>query len=266
VISRLTYKESSWLRMLAFDRVPNRLKGPTVKPMRECQVIDVGQQQYEDSLAIQEKIVQLRKSDQLPDCLLFVRYLHTITLGRSGKTNHLLVSKQELAKRGVGFYSTDRGGDITYHGPGQLIAYPVLDLKCYRRDIDWYLRGLERCLIQVLASFGISASRVVGATGVWVGDQKIAAIGVRTSQWVTSHGVALNVNPDLTFFDLIVPCGLANRGVTSMAQVLRVEEIDLSEVRSRFCEEFGRVFDVTLRSEGIEISSSADDLLTVPTG
>jgi lipoyl(octanoyl) transferase len=234
--------------------------------MLECQVIDVSQQEYEESLAIQEKIVELRKSDQLPDCLLFVQYPHTITLGRSGKTNHLLVSKQELAKRSVGFYATDRGGDITYHGPGQLIAYPVLDLKCYRRDIDWYLRRLENCLIQTLASFGINASRIVGATGVWVRDRKIAAIGVRTSQWVTSHGVALNVNPDLTFFDLIVPCGLANRGVTSMAQVLRVEEIDLSGVRSRFCEEFGRAFDVRLRAEEFEISSSADDLLTVLTG
>jgi lipoyl(octanoyl) transferase len=252
-------------KMPALDRVSNQLEVRPVKPMLECQVIDVNQQQYEDSLAIQEKIVQLRKGDQLPDCLLFVQYPHTITLGRSGKTNHLLVSRQELAKRGIAFYLTDRGGDITYHGPGQLIAYPVLDLKCYRRDIDWYLRRLESCLIQTLASFSISAGRVVGATGVWVGDRKIAAIGVRTSHWVTSHGVALNVNPDLTFFDLIVPCGLTNREVTSMAQVLRVDEIDLSEVQSRFCKEFERVFDVTLRSEEFDISSNADDLLTALT-
>jgi lipoyl(octanoyl) transferase len=258
--------------MPAFGCVPNRSADLKVKPMRECRVINVSQQRYEESLAIQERVVQLRKSNQLPDCLLFVQYPHTITLGRSGKPDHLLVSRGELAKQGVGFYLTDRGGDITYHGPGQLIAYPVLDLKCYRRDIDWYLRRLEACLIQTLAGFGIDASRVVGATGVWVGDRKIAAIGVRTSQWVTSHGVALNVNPDLGFFDLIVPCGVVNRGVTSMAQVLGVDEIELSEVRSRFCEEFGIAFDVTLRSEEFEIvseqttsrSSQAGEELALP--
>jgi lipoyl(octanoyl) transferase len=218
----------------------------------ECLVFNLGDQDYEASLAIQSKIVQLRKTDQLPDCLLFVQYSHTITLGRSGKLDHLLATRGELERRGVKFYETDRGGDITYHGRGQLIAYPVLDLTQHRKDIHWYLRSLEACIIETLASFGIAANRLRSATGVWVDDRKIAAIGVRTSQWVTSHGLALNVNPDLSFFDLIVPCGLADHGVTSMARVLRASDLDLDEVQSRFSEHFGKVFGRSLRSAALE--------------
>ena len=216
-------------------------------PLPECLVFDLGKIDYEASLATQFRVSKLVKNHQLPDCILFVQYPHTLTLGRAGKIEHLLASKNELERRGVSFHLTDRGGDITYHGPGQLIVYPILDLKRHRRDIHWYLRNLETCIIRTLASFGIVADRIAGATGVWVQDRKIAAIGVRTSQWVTSHGLAINVNTDLNFFDLIVPCGIANKTVTSMTQVLKVGDLKLQAVRSQFCDHFGIIFNRALR-------------------
>jgi lipoyl(octanoyl) transferase len=153
-----------------------------------------------------------------------------------------LAAASELESKSVTYCETDRGGDITYHGPGQLVAYPILDLKRLRRDIDWYLRNLEECIIETLLDFGIQSKRVAGATGVWVGDEKIAAIGVRTSQWVTSHGIALNVNTELDYFDLIVPCGLRSRGVTSLSMLLGSRAPGLREVKSRFILHFGQVF------------------------
>jgi lipoate-protein ligase B len=193
-------------------------------------------------LELQRKIVQKRKRNELPDCLLFVEYPHTITLGRGGKAEHLLAAASELEKQSVSYCETDRGGDITYHGPGQMIAYPILDLKGLCRDIDWYLRSLEQCLMDTLADFDVPSQRVPGATGVWVGEEKIAAIGVRTSQWVTSHGIALNVHTDLKYFDMIVPCGLHSRGVTSLSKVLANRAPGLREVKSRFILHFGRIF------------------------
>ncbi len=203
--------------------------------------MELGVQEYPQSLELQREIVLKRKRNEIPDCLLFVEYPPTVTLGRSGKIEHLLAAPLELEKRGVSFHLTERGGDITYHGPGQMIAYPVLDLRSFRQDLDWYLRRLEECLIGTLADFGISSHRVAGATGVWVGDEKIAAIGVRASRWVTSHGVALNVNPELDGFNLIVPCGIS-KGVTSMARILGEQAPQLERVKASFCEHFGRIF------------------------
>jgi lipoate-protein ligase B len=207
----------------------------------------MGRREYGESLQLQREIVQKRKINEIQDSLLFVEYPPTITLGRSGKTDHLLVSSSELQRLGVAFHPTERGGDITYHGPGQMIAYPVLDLKNYRRDIDWYLRRLEDCIMATLADFGIQSRRLPGATGVWVGEEKIAAIGVRTSQWVTSHGLALNVCPDLDFFRLIVPCGIASKGVTSMAKVLQGRHPTLIESKDRFCAHFSTIFQRVVR-------------------
>lgn len=215
--------------------------------VRDCLVWDLGWREYRASLELQRKIVQKRKSNEVPDCLLFVEYPHTITLGRSGKAEHLLAAASELERRSVSYCETDRGGDITYHGPGQMIAYPILDLKGLRRDIDWYLRSLEECIIETLVDFGIQSERVAGATGVWVGGEKIAAMGVRTSQWVTSHGIALNVSTDLDYFDLIVPCGLRSRGVTSLAILLGSRAPGLHEVKSRFILHFGRIFGRSIR-------------------
>ena len=220
----------------------------------DCLVWDLGPCEYLSSLEQQLKVVQKRKTGEVPDCLLFVEYPHTITLGRGGKAEHLLAGASELESKSVRYCETDRGGDITYHGPGQMIAYPILDLKGLRRDIDWYLRSLEECIIETLVDFGVRSERVSGATGVWVGDEKIAAIGVRTSQWVTSHGVALNVHTDLDYFDLIVPCGLRSRGVTSLSKILGRCAPGLREVRSRFMLHFGRIFGRSIR----EIASVLD--------
>ncbi|MCI0627877.1 MAG: lipoyl(octanoyl) transferase LipB [Acidobacteria bacterium] len=213
-----------------------------VREVPACAVVDLGLQEYWRSLELQGEIVRQRKCQEVSDHLLFVEYGHTITLGRSGKTEHLLVALSELESKSVSVCPTDRGGDITYHGPGQMIAYPILDLKELRRDIDWYLRSLESCIIETLADFGVRSARVAGATGVWVGDKKIAAIGVRTSRWVTSHGVALNVNTDLDYFGLIVPCGLPSRGVTSLSKVLGCRGPGLQDIKTQFCRHFGQIF------------------------
>jgi lipoyl(octanoyl) transferase len=211
-----------------------------------CWVLDLDRLSYTRSMTVQSDIVRRRKHNEIPDCLLFVDYFHTITLGRSGKLDHLLVSESELEGKGIEFFLVDRGGDITYHGPGQFIAYPVIDLKKWRRDIGLYLRNLESCIIATLEDFGIIAGRTSGATGVWVGTEKIAAIGVRASQWVTSHGVALNVNTELNYFDFIVPCGLHFGKVTSMSKILGFQA-DMAEVKRSFCHHFGKNFGRTLR-------------------
>jgi lipoyl(octanoyl) transferase len=210
-----------------------------------CLTLDLGPSEYESSLSIQNVIVERRKKRQLPDCLIFVEYSPIITLGKSGSINHLLITEEELRKKGIEFYWTNRGGDITYHGPGQLIAYPILDLKDHNRDVGRYLRDLESVIIATLSDFGISGHSNPRATGVWVGEEKLAAIGVRTSQWVTSHGLALNVSTDLAYFDLIIPCGLNSTRVTSMSKILG-KEIDISEVKGRFCFHFGRFFEKIL--------------------
>ena len=212
---------------------------------KSCLIFDLGRSDYQSSLEVQKLLVDGRKRGEIPDCLMFVEYLHLITLGRSASLEHLLVSKSVLERNGVELCFTDRGGDITYHGPGQLIAYPVIDLKEWRRDIGHYLRGLEHCIIATLADFGIPARRIPGMTGVWVKEEKIAAIGIRTSQWVTSHGFALNVSSDLSFFDFIIPCGLKSRGVTSMLDILG-RAVDISDVKRRFCLHFSTAFERTL--------------------
>jgi len=212
-----------------------------------CWIVDLGRRSYREAMQLQSYVVACRKLNQVPDCLLIVEHPHIVTLGRSGDLSHLLVPQAELEKRGVDFQVVDRGGDITYHGPGQLVAYPIMDLKCQQRDIGRYLRQLESCTINTLEMFGIRSERVSGATGVWVGDKKIAAIGVRTSQWVTSHGVALNVNTDLRYFRFIVPCGLCSKGVTSMQEVLETP-IEIRLVTQRFCSCFGRVFSRNLQA------------------
>jgi len=170
-------------------------------------------------------------------------------VGRSGKKNHLLVSNQDLEEKEIELFHSDRGGDVTYHGPGQLIAYPVLDLKSLRRDIDWYLRTLEACLIATLRDYGIASRRISGATGVWVEEEKIAAIGIRMSQWVTSHGIALNINTDLDYFNTIIPCGIKGKGVTSVAKVLNKSFVDPYPIEVSFCRHFEVLFERCLRSD-----------------
>ncbi len=212
--------------------------------MRPLHVVDYGAVPYDEAVALQQRLVEGRKAGAVPDTLVLLEHPHVVTLGvkvRNSRT-HVLASDVDLAARGVGLYESGRGGDVTYHGPGQLIGYPVIDLKPDRTDAHRYVRDLEEVLLRVCGSYGVRATREPGLTGVWVGDEKIAAIGVRLSRWVTSHGFALNVHPDLSYFSLIVPCGIEGRGVTSLARVLG-RPPDMAEVRARVVAAFADVFE-----------------------
>jgi len=213
--------------------------------LKNCLTIDLGLIGYAEAYALQERIVAARKAEVIEDVLLLCEHPHVITQGRSGKWEHLLASAHVLRQKGVEYYETSRGGDITYHGPGQIVAYPILNLGAIRRDVVWYVRMLEEAMIQATAEFGITAERVAGKTGIWVksGDteEKLGAIGVRISRWVTSHGLAYNVSTDLRYFDLIVPCGIANRKATSLEKLLG-RSLDSKEVERRLAKHFGEVF------------------------
>ena len=178
-------------------------------------VEDLGTVGYAEAAELQRRLVERRRAGEISDTLLLLEHPHVFTLGRTARREHLLALPPE-----VELHTSNRGGDITYHGPGQLVGYPILDLGAIRKDVVWYVRSLEGALIAALAEFGFAAGRRTGFTGVWVGERKIAAIGVHISRWVTSHGFALNVDPDLRYFQFIVPCGIHDYGVTSIAQVL----------------------------------------------
>jgi len=214
--------------------------------MRKCCVRELGRIDYGQALELQQQLANQRKLGAVADHLLLLEHPHVITLGRNGHLENLLASDQVLGRAGISFYPTDRGGDVTYHGPGQLVGYPILDLRDWKRDVGAYVRAVEQSLIDTLAGFGIDAGRIPTLTGVWVGDRKIAAIGVHLSRWVTSHGFALNVNTDLSYFQYIVPCGLA-RPVTSMAQL--GVRASLAEVSRVFAAHFGRVFECEMLFE-----------------
>ncbi|MGA2116903.1 MAG: lipoyl(octanoyl) transferase LipB [Bryobacteraceae bacterium] len=207
---------------------------------RRCEVRDLGRMGYAEALALQQQFCEERKRGEGVDRLLLLEHPHVITLGRNGHLENLLAGDEILDRAGIGFFPTDRGGDVTYHGPGQLVGYPILDLKLWNRDVGAYVRAVEQTIIDTLADYGIEAGRIPKLTGVWVGDSKIAAIGVHLSRWVTSHGFALNVSTDLHYFEYIVPCGLT-KPVTSMA-ALGVRA-SLQEVGQRLAGHFGRIFD-----------------------
>jgi lipoate-protein ligase B len=177
---------------------------------RPLEVLDLGRMRYADALARQQELVAARKRGEGVDTLLFVEHPHVVTMGRNGKDQNVLASADVLAKTGIDYFETDRGGDVTYHGPGQLVGYPILDLREWKRDVHAYFNGIEQCLIDALDVFGIAAQRIPekGYEGVWVRGEKIAAIGIHISRWITSHGFALNVDTDLSYFKYIVPCGL----------------------------------------------------------
>ena len=201
---------------------------------------------YGQALELQEQLATQRKQGLVGDHLLLLEHPHVITLGRNGHMENLLASDEIMSRAGISFYPTDRGGDVTYHGPGQLVGYPILDLRDWKRDVGAYVRAVEQSLIDTLAEFGIEAGRIPKLTGVWVGDRKIAAIGVHLSRWVTSHGFALNVNTDLSYFQYIVPCGLT-KPVTSMARLgVRATLAEISQV---FAAHFGRVFECEMLFE-----------------
>ncbi len=206
-------------------------------------VVDCGALAYVDAWDLQKQLAARRAAQQIPDTLLLLEHPHTYTLGSRGKREHLLVQQAELAAQGIPVLDVDRGGDITYHGPGQLVVYPILWLKGYGVGIVHYLRLLETVLIELCAGYGVTAERVRGYTGAWVGDAKVAAIGAKVDVYgITRHGCALNVNTDLTYFDKIVPCGIRDRGVTSLAELLG-HAVAMDEVKARFVQAFDHVFE-----------------------
>jgi lipoyl(octanoyl) transferase len=211
--------------------------------------VDLGVVPYASACDLQRELVQARKVDAIPDLLLLCEHPHVITLGRNGKREHLRASSRVLEQMRVEFHPTDRGGDITYHGPGQIVGYPVLDLTEHRRDVRWYVEQLEEVMLRTTAAFGIAGKRLVGAHGVWVdtpvGEEKLAALGVRLSRWVTSHGFAYNVSTDLRYFDLIVPCGIPDKRATSLERLLG-RAVSREEVLSLLTQQFGNVFGLTM--------------------
>ncbi len=210
--------------------------------MRECDFRDLGFMRWDAAWELQRELVSQRKQDRIPDQLLIVEHPHVITMGRNGRNENLLASPEVMARAGIAFFETNRGGDVTYHGPGQIVGYPILDLKQWKRDVMAYVRGVEQTLIDTLAGFGIAAGRLPGkgTTGVWVNGAKIAAIGVHLSRWVTSHGFALNLDTDLSYFQYIVPCGL-RKPLTSMRK--EGSQASRSDVVAALARNFGRVFD-----------------------
>ena len=258
--------------------------------MKSCLIIDLGLIGYAEAYQLQKRIVAARKAEAVGDVLLLSEHTPVITQGRNGKREHLLVSENVLRQRNVEFYETSRGGDVTYHGPGQLVGYPILQLGAIRKDVVWYVRMLEEVMIRTTAEFGICAEREAGKTGVWVrgedkeftqrarrtqrsqrekeiAAEKLGAIGVHISRWVTSHGFAYNVSTDLRNFDLIVPCGIAGRKATSLEKLLE-RVVNLAEVTPRVARHFGEVFGLEMkagsRGELLEKLEIAEQMVAVP--
>jgi lipoyl(octanoyl) transferase len=241
-----------------------------------CLTIDLGLIGYAEAYALQKRIVAARKAEVLEDVLLLCEHPHVITQGRNGKREHLLAAENVLLQKGISLYETSRGGDITYHGPGQIVGYPILNLAAIRRDVVWYVRMLEEVMIRATADYGVNAIREPGKTGIWIATEtspqssyrtpigegapeKLGAIGVHISRWVTSHGFAYNVSTDLRFFDLIVPCGIADRKATSLEKLLG-RRTDSREVAGHLTKHFGEVFRREMRQ------TSPEELLTMLQG
>jgi lipoyl(octanoyl) transferase len=214
-----------------------------------CWVVNLGLVPYGPACALQTRLVEARKAGAVPDVLLLCEHPHVITLGRNGKHEHLRASERLLAEMNVTFHGTNRGGDITYHGPGQIVGYPILDLAQHRRDVRWYVNQLEEVMIRASADFGVAARRVADRHGIWVDaptcEEKLAALGVHLSRWVTSHGFAYNVNTDLRYFDLIVPCGIAGKRATSLERVLD-RAVSSEDVTPKLVTHFGDVFGLSM--------------------
>jgi len=232
--------------------------------------VDLGLIGYAEGYALQKRIVAARKAEAIEDVLLLCEHPHVITQGRNGKREHLLASEHVLRQKGIEYYETRRGGDITYHGPGQIVGYPILNLGAIRRDVVWYVRMLEEAMIRATAEFGINAERVAGKTGIWVRvgatEEKLAAIGVHISRWVTSHGFAYNVSTDLRNFDLIVPCGIADRKATSLEKLL-ARHVEEKEVAPRIAKHLGELLGLEMkeasRIELLEKLERAEQTATV---
>ncbi len=218
--------------------------------MRVLDVRKLGLVSYSDGLRLQEALAEDRRQGSIDDVLLLLQHPHVLTLGARGDggRSHILATPARLVELGVTVFETGRGGDVTYHGPGQLVGYPILDLKPDRCDVHRYVRDIEEVIIRTVADYGIEAGRIKGLTGVWVGHEKVAAIGVRIARWITSHGFAFNVSTDLDYFRLIVPCGISDRGVTSLEKLLE-RQVPMEEVEERVAGHFREVFGYLTRDQ-----------------
>lgn len=213
---------------------------------RELLTVPLGRVPYGEALELQRSIARDRISGAISqDVLLLLEHPPVVTLGRSSKEKHLVASPEFLQSHGVELFEVERGGDVTFHGPGQLVGYPIVDLKRHRQDLHWYLRRIEEALINTLADYDIPGERNTSYTGVWTRGKKIASIGVHARDWVTWHGFALNVTTDLSFFDLIVPCGISGVVMTSIARELGAEDVSAQDVRERVAAKFADAFDLT---------------------
>jgi len=219
---------------------------PPTFASKDCWLIDLGRIAYPPACELQRRAVEARKAGAIPDILLLCEHPHVITLGRNGKPENLRANERVLQQMDVEFHPTDRGGDITYHGPGQIVGYPILDLTSHRRDVRWYVHQLEETMIRATKEFGVEAHRIEGLHGIWLdtpsGPEKLAALGVHLSRWVTSHGFAYNVSTDLRYFDLIVPCGISDKRATSLERALG-RPVDNDEVVASITCNFGEVFE-----------------------
>ncbi|MCL4394051.1 MAG: lipoyl(octanoyl) transferase LipB [Chloroflexi bacterium] len=216
--------------------------------MNQVWLVNLPAVPYADALALQHRVVAARKRGALNDTLLLLEHPAVFTLGRNANDGNILVSPEHLKKLGIEVFRVERGGDVTYHGPGQLVGYPILDLHNFRTDVGWFVRSIEETLIRVLEDFGIHGKRIEKLVGVWVDqaspvqpEAKVVQIGARIEQWITYHGFALNVDPNVAHFDLIVPCGISDKAVTSMARVLQ-KPVDAGKVRASVAARFGEVF------------------------
>ena len=219
--------------------------------MSECLVVELSLIGYAQAYGLQRRLAAARKANVVPDVILLCEHPHVITLGRNGKRENVQASDHLLRQMNVEFHTTDRGGDVTYHGPGQLVGYPILNLGAIRRDVAWYVHQLEETMIRTSAEFGVAARRVEARRGIWVdvpgtGEEKLGAIGVHISQWVTSHGFAYNVSTDLRYFELIVPCGIPDKRPTSLERLLG-RCLQVAEVTPVMAAKFGEVFGITMR-------------------
>ena len=225
-----------------------------------CEARWLGTVPYDQGLRLQESAVEGLRSGSAAEQLLLLEHTHVFTLGRGADSAHILADQKQLESNSVEVHETGRGGDVTYHGPGQLVGYPIINLRPDRCDVHRYVRDVEEVLIRTIAQFGVTGTRIDGLTGVWVGNEKIGAIGVRIARWITSHGFALNVNTDLSYFNMIVPCGITDKGVTSLSRLLG-RQIELREVAQvaayRFADVFGRRVELSGSDHPVPASASA---------
>jgi lipoyl(octanoyl) transferase len=219
--------------------------------MRKCNLLKTGLLDYQSAWDLQRSLHQARVKGKIADTLVLTEHPHTYTIGKAGGEENLTTKEAVLKSQGITVYRIDRGGNITYHGPGQIVGYPILDLHNYYLDVHRFLRNLEEVIIQTLAEYKIQAGRVAGLTGVWVNEAKIAAIGIKVSRWVTMHGFAFNVNTDLSFFGNIIPCGISEKPVTSMSKLLG-RKINITIVQDKICKKFSKIFQVDLEEKPLK--------------